>query len=134
MKHLKNWRRNAVVATVLLFVCAGIYLNWSYTQNAAVSDLTDTLDATQVMGENTLVMGEQNGKSQEVSGGQEMTNYFASVRLSRQESRDMAVSALQETMAYEDMEEIYLRQEFGRHYSNRIGRGRNRIACYCKRL
>ncbi len=105
MKHIKNWRRNAVVATVLLFICAGIYLNWSYTQNAAVSDLTDTLDASQVMGENTLVMGNENSDSQEVSGGQETTDYFASVRLSRQESRDMAVSALQETMAYEDMEE-----------------------------
>ena len=106
MKHIKNWRRNAVVATVLLFICAGVYLNWSYTQNAAVSDLTDTLDASKVLGENTLVMGNQEGdSSQEVSGAQEVTDYFASVRLSRQESRDMAVSALQETMAYEDMEE-----------------------------
>ena len=37
MKSFKNWRRNAVVATVLLFITAGIYLNWSYTQNEAAA-------------------------------------------------------------------------------------------------
>ena len=26
----KLWKRNAVVAVVLLFVCVGVYLNWSY--------------------------------------------------------------------------------------------------------
>lgn len=26
---MKIWKRNAIIATVLLFVCAGIYLNWS---------------------------------------------------------------------------------------------------------
>ena len=25
-----QWKRNAVVATVLLFVCAAVYLNWRY--------------------------------------------------------------------------------------------------------
>lgn len=104
MRALKNWRRSAVVATVLLFVCAGIYLNWSYTKNSAVADLTETLDATQVLGESTLVLG---GSQEDtpVNATEPMTDYFASVRLSRQESRDQAVSALQETMAYEDQEE-----------------------------
>jgi len=104
MKALKNWRRNAVVATVLLFICAGIYLNWSYTRNSAVSDLTDTLDASQVLGDSTLVLGDAQDDL-DVNASQAMADYFASVRLSRQESRDQAVSALQETMAYEDMEE-----------------------------
>ena len=26
----EQWKRNAVVATVLLFVCAAVYLNWRY--------------------------------------------------------------------------------------------------------
>ena len=30
---MKNWKKNAVVASILVFVCAGIYLNWMYTQD-----------------------------------------------------------------------------------------------------
>lgn len=107
MKKLKNWRRNAVVATVMLFICAGVYLNWSYTQKTALPNLTDSLDAAQVLGESTLVIGDaEQGPAQAVSDQATYSNtdYFASVRLSRQESRDQAVSALQETMAYEDLE------------------------------
>ena len=104
MKHLRNWRRNAVVATVMLFICAGIYLNWSYTKNAGISDLTDTLNASQVLGDSTLVIGDGEDVSQSGDPGKQTVDYFASVRLSRQESRDQAVSALQETMAYEDIE------------------------------
>jgi len=105
MKALRNWRRNAVVATVLLFICAGVYLNWSYTQTASTADLTDSLDAAQVLGETTLVLGSADDADTEVVSGTEqyaVTDYFASVRLSRQEMRDQAVSTLQETMAYED--------------------------------
>lgn len=108
MKAFKNWKRNAVVATVLLFICAGIYLNWSYTQNAGIPDLTETLDAGQVLGESTLVIGDAEYESSQPVSDQATysnTDYFASVRLSRQESRDQAVSALQETMAYEDLED-----------------------------
>lgn len=32
----RQWKRNAVVATVLLFVCAAVYLNWRYAGEAAV--------------------------------------------------------------------------------------------------
>ena len=107
-KALKNWRRNAVVATVLLFVCAGIYLNWSYQQNSAVADLSETLNAEQVLGESTLVLGGvSETDAQSVADTERYVNsdYFASVRLSRQETRDQAVSTLQETMAYEDRDE-----------------------------
>ena len=27
---MKAWKKNAVIATVLVLVCAGIYLNWAY--------------------------------------------------------------------------------------------------------
>ena len=33
MTTTKLWKRNAVVAVVLLFICVGIYLNWSYNQD-----------------------------------------------------------------------------------------------------
>jgi len=106
MKKFKNWRRNAVVTTVLLFICAGVYLNWSYTQKENLPELTETLNAEQVMGESTLVLNDvYEETAEETEMRQNAEDYFASVRLSRQESRDEAVSALQETMAYEDMEE-----------------------------
>ena len=42
------WKRNAVVAAIALFVCAAVYLNWSYEQEAAGKTL----------GESTLVGSE----------------------------------------------------------------------------
>lgn len=93
---MSNWKRNAVVAVVLVFVCAGIYLNWSYNQQAA--DLTDTLDAAKVMGENLILEGQD--AMIQTSGEDLGRDYFAEVRLSRQSARDNAVETLQETMAY----------------------------------
>ena len=55
---MKIWKRNAVIAAVLLLVCAGIYLNWSFNQKAQPADLTETLDAEQVMGDDTLILSE----------------------------------------------------------------------------
>ena len=93
------WKKNLVAAAVLLTVCGGIYANWAYSQSQAVADLTDTLDENKILSADKLVMGDDNSL---VSGDQTntMTDYFAAVRLSRQEARDSAVNLLQETMAY----------------------------------
>ena len=32
---MKLWKRNAVVAAIVLFVCVAVYLNWSYSQDGA---------------------------------------------------------------------------------------------------
>ncbi len=103
---MKIWKRNAVIATVLLFVCAGIYLNWSYNRVDGTADLTETLDSDLLLGESTLVSSETDSALQAAAmeGLQETTSvdeYFAEVRLSRQQSRDSAVTTLQEVMAYE---------------------------------
>ena len=34
---MKLWKRNAVVAAIVLFVCVAVYLNWSYDQSSAVN-------------------------------------------------------------------------------------------------
>ena len=47
---MKIWKRNAIIASVLLLVCAGVYLNWSKAQKSTAQDLTETLSAEQVMG------------------------------------------------------------------------------------
>lgn len=100
---MKTWKKNMVAAAVLLTVCGGIYANWVYSQDQAVADLTDTLDENKILSSDKLVMADDGSV---VSGGEvnTMTDYFAAVRLSRQEARDSAVSLLQETMAYGENE------------------------------
>ena len=101
---LKNWKKNMVAAGVLVTVCAGIYVNWLYTGSSATKDLVDTLDSEKVMSDDMLVLGD----SIVQVGGDEITtvtDYFAAVRLSRQQARDSAVTLLQEAMAYGDGKE-----------------------------
>lgn len=103
---MRIWKRNAVVAAVLVFVCAGIYLNWSYNQSAKVADLSDALDAEKVMGEN-LIIGDGDSGLVQTAGDElgSMASSFAEVRLSRQTARDSAVETLQEAMAFADADE-----------------------------
>lgn len=103
MKAMKNWKRNTIIATVLLLVCAGVYLNWSFTQKEALPTLSETLNAGQVLGDSTLVLNDELTDAAEAAS-YDTDDYFASVRLSRQESRDEAVNTLQEAMAYEDLD------------------------------
>ena len=99
---MKIWKRNAVLATVLLFICAGVYLNWSYNQKQKPQDLTDTLNAEQVMGDTTLQMEDAAEPVSLDVGNTSAEDYFAQVRLSRQASRDSAVNLLEETIAYDE--------------------------------
>ena len=97
---MNNWKKNMVAAGVLVTVCAGIYLNWLYTEDAATSDLTDTLDTEKVMSGDTLVLEDE---VEALSPGEPAVttsqDYFAAVRLSRQQARDNALNLLQEAMA-----------------------------------
>lgn len=93
---MKNWKKNLMAAAVLLVVCAGIYMNWMYTNDQQVADLTDKLDAEKVLSEDMLLL-EVDGINDEDNT---ITDYFAAVRLSRQQARDSAVELLQEAMAY----------------------------------
>lgn len=95
----KNWKKNMIAAAVLVTVCGGIYVNWLYSGGERTQNLTDTLDAEKVMSDELLVLGD----SLLEVGGNDMTttsDYFAAVRLSRQQARDSAVALLQEAMAY----------------------------------
>lgn len=97
---MKIWKKNLVAAAVLLTVCGGIYVNWAYGQSQAVSDLTDTLDENKIMSADKLVMADDKLTINDSTNS--MTDYFAAVRLSRQEARDSAVNLLQEAIAYGD--------------------------------
>ena len=98
---MKIWKKNMVAAAVLVTVCAGIYVNWLYAEDVSTSSLVDTLDAEKVLSEDALVLSED---MQAISAGEDLqttaSDYFAAVRLSRQEARGSALDLLQEAMAY----------------------------------
>ena len=100
---MKVWKKNMVAAAVLVTVCAGIYVNWMYTEENAPAALIDTLDAEKVMSEDLLVL---DGDMAAIAAGEDVvttaSDYFAAVRLSRQQARDSAVNLLQEAMAYSE--------------------------------
>lgn len=105
----RQWKRNAVVATVLLFVCAAVYLNWRYAGEAAdqaaeVSSQSQTEggDSTKVLGDAALVGGEVVSAQDD---GAAAGSYFDTARLSRQQSRDNALSLLREAAEQEGAEQ-----------------------------
>lgn len=101
---MKNWKKNLIAAALLLTVCGGIYVNWLYTEEQSAANLTDTLDSDKILSSDLLVMSDDNqdliNTNQSVG-----SDYFAAVRLSRQEARDSAVGLLQEAMAYDTSED-----------------------------
>ena len=116
---MKVWKKNLIAAAILVTVCAGIYVNWRYTEDQAAANLTDTLDTEKVMSDDNLVLSEDMAAIQHlgidpalsedmaaISAGEDVattsTDYFAAVRLSRQQARDNAVNLLQEAMSYSE--------------------------------
>ena len=94
---MKIWKKNLVAAALFVTVCAGIYVNWIYTEDESAVELTDTLNEEKLLSDDMLVMAEETDALMTDSTA---TDYFAAVRLSRQEARDSAVNMLQEAMAY----------------------------------
>lgn len=99
MMKMNQWKKNLLAASLLVVVCAGIYMNWMYTNAEDVADLTDKLPADKVMNDDNLMLEVDGIKPQEPNT---VTDYFAAVRLSRQQARDSAVELLQEAMSYTD--------------------------------
>ena len=52
---MKTWKRNAIAATILVLICAGVYLNWNANQLEPV-DFTETLNEEQVLNDATLTL------------------------------------------------------------------------------
>lgn len=50
---MKVWKRNAVVAAIVLFVCVAVYLNWSYQKEGG-----DAAETGKTLGEAALVSGQ----------------------------------------------------------------------------
>ena len=118
MKEL--WKRNAVVATVLLCVCSAVYLNWRYAGNIAegepsapVSGQEEDGGSTKVLGDATLVGGvptltDEGAAAASNTPTAPASSYFDTARLSRQQSRDNALSILREAAGQENVEQAVL--------------------------
>ncbi|MEG0780478.1 MAG: SpoIIIAH-like family protein [Oscillospiraceae bacterium] len=92
----KVWKRNIVVATVLLFVCGAVWLNWRYADNVAET-------GKKILGESTLVSSaETDGDGETADAAETEKNYFATARLSRQQARDNALALLKTAAEQED--------------------------------
>ena len=114
------WKRNAVVVAIVLFVGAAVYLNWSYSKEAAEDPNSES--SGKLLGQVAMVNGE-NGKddgkdpgapasadpdpseSQPQGSGTSSTGYFASARLNRQQARDSALELLQQAAADENAQQ-----------------------------
>ena len=85
-------RRNLVTLTVLLFVCAAVYLNWSYNNRWGQSDQAMVEAEDQAMAEAV-------GETASTMGA---SSYFATARLTRQTARDEALNLLELSAASEN--------------------------------
>ena len=98
-KMRSNLKRNIVMAAVLLFVCAAVYLNWSYSKrygeadSAMVKAEDAAMEAAAERYSEALAVEEQQAET--------VSPYFATARLTRQQSRDEALSLLETAAAGE---------------------------------
>ena len=98
---MKKFKRNIIVLSVLAFVCAAVYLNWSYNQNEAdalaAGDELDTETVSGEIEEDAEATGEFEDAGLYYTPGETdvtMSEYFANVRLNRAQARDSAVATL----------------------------------------
>lgn len=115
---MKLWKRNAVVAAIVLFVCAAVYLNWSYSQEksdvsagalptgkllggAALVGASADPDASPSAGVDVSMPPE--GESQQQKSG---NDYFSNARINRQQARDSALSLLEEAAANNEADQV----------------------------
>ena len=108
---MKSLKRNAVIVVVVLFVCAAVYLNWSYNNQWGAADkaMVNAEDAAMLQAdkeyEAAILKGREDVET-DAGGGNErgsaiVSDYFASARLTRQQSRDEALGLLQQAASAE---------------------------------
>lgn len=97
---MKTFKRNAVILTVLLFVCVAAYLNWSYNNKDDDSEAAADLPAQ----ETESALTEEDAQEEDAEAPDpglyyETENavnseYFDTARLNRQQARDAAATTL----------------------------------------
>lgn len=116
---MKIWKRNAVVAAIVLFVCAAVYLNWSYSQGT--SDVSaNALPTGKLLGGAAMVGASADPSGDSAAPSQSPApapsadpsaqtkpsdDYFSNARINRQQARDSALSLLEEAAANNDADQ-----------------------------
>jgi len=99
---MKKFKRNIIVLSVLAFVCAAVYLNWTYNQSEDAAS-EENGAAESVIGEIAEDTAATDGEETAEDAGlyyiaeetdATMSEYFANVRLNRTQARDSAVATL----------------------------------------
>ncbi|MDR2421498.1 MAG: SpoIIIAH-like family protein [Oscillospiraceae bacterium] len=100
---MKTFKRNAVIITVVLFVCAAAYLNWSYNRGDDAGNMEEGASAgvqDGAVGEDIPVEGElfYTLERTPVAGASEdagaSADFFSMTRINRKQARDAAVETL----------------------------------------
>jgi len=107
--NTKIWKKNAVLATVVLFVCVAVYLNWSYDKGEAAqaeAEADAASDKSAILGiyatdEEGLedTSSTSDGEASNTDGTENV--YFADARLNRQTARDSSLELLRESSSNE---------------------------------
>ena len=97
------WKKRAVVVSVLLLVCAAVYMNWRYTDNIQKN-------AGKTLGQTTLVSSQDGEKGQEPAAAPAEDDYFATARLSRKQARDNAINMLKDASTDENADQSVLNE------------------------
>lgn len=80
----QHWKRNLTILTVVLFVAAAVYFNWSYNNRFGAAD------ADRVMAEDEAM-----AEAMAQESAQPVSDYFSEARLTRQQTRDEAMRLLE---------------------------------------
>lgn len=112
MKLKPQWKRNILIAAVLVFVGAAAWLNWSYNQRWGQADTAmvkaeDDMTASAV----NAILG--TGREETESAAAPVSDYFAKARLTRQQSRDQALSLLEKAAESESASREVIDQAMG---------------------
>ena len=93
----RNLKRNIVIAAVLVFVGAAVYLNWSYNSRWGAADaaMSAAEDAAMSAAEEEYLAASASGSVSSI--------YFDRARLTRQSARDDALQLLEMTCGGEDV-------------------------------
>lgn len=92
---MKVFKRNAVILTVIVFVCAAVYLNWAYSKSKEAAKTVDPAPAGNVADS----AGNQTGLGLYYEGDAvSVSDYFSVVRLDRQQARDAAMNQINEAI------------------------------------
>lgn len=98
----QHWKRNLTVMTVILFVAAAVYFNWSYNQQFGTANADMVMAEDDAM-EKAGIRPEETSDPNEGSetAEQPVSDYFAQARLTRQQSRDEALNLLESASSAE---------------------------------